>query len=295
MNEAASAVSLRCGLGWHAPDPVARWNDGYYFTRCRRCGGDLVRTAYGRWRTPRGCRVVWRSSRPEGTSTAELVRSPPPAPRAGDRASAELPIQAVLRHLQAGEGDVTQGAQAARTRPPSYVPDFMEDAATDTSWRTNRPPSWPPAAPEGRPARAPDAQAAAPRRPLLPDMRAALARMFESDRSEWFARLYIGLLAALVLLLFWVVLVQDRRAMPSGSEIGTNTPAEVLPAGQPAFVTASVLNCRSAPAAESPQLERLVRGDRVDMLARDGEWASVSHEGRQCWTLIRYLAFDQPI
>jgi hypothetical protein len=132
----------------------------------------------------------------------------------------------------------------------------------------------------------------------LPDkasVRAAVVRTFQSGRPEWFARLYIGLLAVLVLLLFWVVLAQDRWPSTPAANTSVGAQPGPLPNGRPAFVTASVLNCRSAPAAEASQVERLVRGDRVLVLGRDREWASLSHEDRQCWALLRYLAFDQPI
>ena len=52
-------MRLFCSLGWHLPKRAARWNNGYYFTKCGRCGHDLVRTARGRWRVPQGHRVVW--------------------------------------------------------------------------------------------------------------------------------------------------------------------------------------------------------------------------------------------
>ena len=58
-------MSLICSLGWHRPAAGARWNSGYYFTKCAWCGRDLVRGAYGGWREPRGYRVVWQPDEPE--------------------------------------------------------------------------------------------------------------------------------------------------------------------------------------------------------------------------------------
>jgi hypothetical protein len=52
-------MNLLCDLGWHRPAGLPRWNDGYYFSRCGRCGQDLVRTAYQKWHVPRGYRIVW--------------------------------------------------------------------------------------------------------------------------------------------------------------------------------------------------------------------------------------------
>lgn len=163
---AASKPPLRCRWGRHSPDPVARWNAGYYFSRCRRCGADLVRTDYGRWEPPRGFRVVWRSSRPEhalGTDLVEAVKieaeSPAPVPGpALESAEAELPIQAVLRRLEeeardeAADTEDETGAEAesdpAGERPglppepsrPSRVPDFMDDPEMDSDWGGPLPP-----------------------------------------------------------------------------------------------------------------------------------------------------------
>lgn len=285
MNAARSAISLRCALGWHAPEQTPRWNDGYYFARCRRCGCDLVRTSFGQWHVPRGYRVVWSAVRPEGAATAALEPAPPA--EAQDRPAGELPIQEVLRHMQEQEAAAPPVPAGHRT----FVPDFMDDPAADTDWRNVRP--LPPVAPAPPPARP-----LADLRRRLPDMgrvRAALGRAFEADRRDWFQRFYIGLLALLVLLLFWMLLMQDRAPSPAEGNANVAAPEESWPDGQPAYVTASVLNCRSAPAEEAPPLDRLVRGDQVIVLARDAEWASLSHQGGQCWALVRYLALQPPL
>ncbi|MDP8913369.1 MAG: SH3 domain-containing protein [Pseudomonadota bacterium] len=69
------AMPLLCELGWHRPDQLARWNDGYYFSKCSRCGRDLVRTAYGSWQLPKGYRVVWQPKPPETREEIALVPS----------------------------------------------------------------------------------------------------------------------------------------------------------------------------------------------------------------------------
>lgn len=66
-------MPLLCDLGWHRPDPIARWNDGYYFSKCSRCGRDLVRTAFGQWQVPKGYRVVWQQKPPETREEIALV------------------------------------------------------------------------------------------------------------------------------------------------------------------------------------------------------------------------------
>lgn len=68
-----SSLPLLCALGRHRTDPLAQWNDGYYFARCKRCGHDLVRTAFGDWTIPQGYRVVWAAEAP-ASDPATLVR-----------------------------------------------------------------------------------------------------------------------------------------------------------------------------------------------------------------------------
>ena len=54
-------MRLWCALAGHAPDAgLATWNLGYCFSRCERCGRDIVRTGEGRWKVPHGYRIVWR-------------------------------------------------------------------------------------------------------------------------------------------------------------------------------------------------------------------------------------------
>jgi len=62
-----------------------------------------------------------------------------------------------------------------------------------------------------------------------------------------------------------------------------------------AYVTASILECRSAPAREAASMRRLARGTRLEVLSLDGDWVSVSHGGRQCWVAARYLSIQEPL
>lgn len=57
-------MNLLCNLAAHAPAPVDLVNQGFAFSRCRRCGSDLIRSASAsatRWtRVPPGFRIAWR-------------------------------------------------------------------------------------------------------------------------------------------------------------------------------------------------------------------------------------------
>ncbi len=88
-------------MGWHRPDPVARWNDGYYFTKCLRCGEDLVRTAYSGWQVPKGYKVVWQGKPPPGNPSADLVPAEQEPASASPAAAGLMPVGERLRHLNA--------------------------------------------------------------------------------------------------------------------------------------------------------------------------------------------------
>lgn len=148
-------MKLLCALGRHRPEPWPRWNAGYYFARCKRCGRDLVRTAYGDWGIPKGCRVVWQTTPPENALTAHLATDDEPV-----RATYPLArptIEEVLRTLGPGippdiepvqtPASTTDSAEAdaepatqeemlewhppaevvAEAPAPHRLPDFMDD------------------------------------------------------------------------------------------------------------------------------------------------------------------------
>lgn len=49
-----------CRLGFHKAAAGAVWNQGYYFSRCERCGCGMIRGS-GAWSAvPKGHRIVWR-------------------------------------------------------------------------------------------------------------------------------------------------------------------------------------------------------------------------------------------
>jgi hypothetical protein len=56
-------MSLLCALGGHEAGPDEVYNGGYYFSRCRRCERDMIRSGAAWQMVPSGHRVVWRSGR----------------------------------------------------------------------------------------------------------------------------------------------------------------------------------------------------------------------------------------
>jgi hypothetical protein len=211
----------------------------------------------------------------------------------------------------AGEATLTGQHRLIATVPARRIPDFMDESTGTSAWES--------------PSRAYLRRSAAPghdgggdveeedRGPgrlrrlsagfmsLLGRARGARGEPFH-DRDApagvatgW--RLALLLAVPVIAVLLALVL---KGAWEDGRVVGTNKSvaqdAQISPgAGQPAFVTASLLNCRSAPAREAESLKILMRGDVVRLLARDGEWVSVVYEGGQCWALVRYFSLDQPI
>lgn len=92
-------MNILCKAGFHKPSSSSRSNAGYSFSTCARCSADLVRRGTGRWRSPRGFRVVWKS--PAEAATDILLQTPAAALGKQSRyGPSELPIQEVLRLLK---------------------------------------------------------------------------------------------------------------------------------------------------------------------------------------------------
>lgn len=57
-------MSILCSLGKHEATANSIWNNGFYFSRCRRCAREIIRNREG-WRpVPKGYQVVWKPRRP---------------------------------------------------------------------------------------------------------------------------------------------------------------------------------------------------------------------------------------
>lgn len=288
--DSPAEMPLLCRLGRHRPGGAARWNHGYYFARCSRCGSDLVRTAYGKWQAPRGYRVVWQAEPPANAAPPALIReatpepAPGPAPAAAT-ASRELPIQEVLRHVQNRDLSEPPPAPRSRTLPATKIPDFMGEGTNANGWE-NRPRRYlkrapAAAAPEAVPADAPE-----------PGLFGRLGLAAPAAGSR---RGLLAVVAASAVMLLLVVLILWAGGKQSEPVAFNESPEGGAPAGQPAFVTASMVNCRSAPAREAESVEILMRGDPVRLLARDGDWVSLVDRDGQCWALVRFVSAERPI
>ncbi len=319
---------LLCRLGRHRPAHEARWNDGFYFSRCRGCGRDIVRTAFEGWHVPRGFRVVWQERPPADSRIAALVAAEAPAAaieQPADDNQMELPISEVLRSLDTSEPEPEQ--------PPAPPAEELPPA----------PPPPPPAAPRGRVwdfmeeegagATITPAQPTPPARDEQPEMLelTVTASARTHSGAEWTSvatspgaappperRSRLGGLAGLILVGIGLLLIGatvlaalgERPAPPAAAPapVTVSAPA-VVPAPAPApqaqaqarpsvpasYVAASLLNCRSAPDYGAPIVRTMARGDAVRAIGRDGDWASLAVDGRQCWALARYVTEVRPL
>lgn len=94
-------MSLLCFGGKHAARAGEIWNQGLYFSSCRRCGCDMIRADKEWEAVPHGFRIVWRPVRRSGLAGPKqatrnlpivipqrLLEGPPPAAPAPVRSGA---------------------------------------------------------------------------------------------------------------------------------------------------------------------------------------------------------------
>jgi hypothetical protein len=122
---------LLCGLGLHRAGRVVGHNNGYSFARCARCGRDLVREPGGKWREPRGYRVVWRTLE-DAEARGDWFRRPDrlaPAPAVPQpEAKARLEIQTVLDELPTAPpaGEAEEPAEPPSPPPQAAAPEPLD-------------------------------------------------------------------------------------------------------------------------------------------------------------------------
>ena len=56
-------MSILCALGGHEAAGNETYNSGYYFSCCRRCGADMIRSGPAWQDVPSGHKVVWKPGR----------------------------------------------------------------------------------------------------------------------------------------------------------------------------------------------------------------------------------------
>lgn len=70
-------MGLMCAIGGHEAAPREVYNCGYWFSRCRGCGRDMIR-AGGAWSlVPDGHRVVWKTGRQSHSIPTDFAHALP--------------------------------------------------------------------------------------------------------------------------------------------------------------------------------------------------------------------------
>lgn len=75
-------MSMLCRLGGHEAAEGEVWNQGYYFSRCRRCGRDMIRAGADWQVVPEGHRVVWKNGWHRHSVQADYRSNLPAVPNA---------------------------------------------------------------------------------------------------------------------------------------------------------------------------------------------------------------------
>ena len=83
-------MQMICNIGLHRADPFPRWSDGFYFSKCRRCGKDVVRTGHEGWKV-----AMAEAIQPRASSERLIFSMAPDAMRPGATAMLALAIGAV--------------------------------------------------------------------------------------------------------------------------------------------------------------------------------------------------------
>jgi hypothetical protein len=73
-------MGVMCWILGHGARDTGLWNDGYFFSRCKRCDCDLIRTS-GNWSPlPYGFHVKWRSGLYRHAVASDFKRNLPLMP-----------------------------------------------------------------------------------------------------------------------------------------------------------------------------------------------------------------------
>jgi hypothetical protein len=106
-------MRLFCRLGWHNPGPQILWNAGFWFTKCRDCERDLVRSRHRGWHVPVGAKVVWQAKAPAPQPPAEPVKLVEPLAGATAIEAIGDPVPPVIAPAPDGSAPLIAERQAA--------------------------------------------------------------------------------------------------------------------------------------------------------------------------------------
>jgi CheY-like chemotaxis protein len=122
-------MNILCSVRGHEPSPNEVCNGGHCFTRCKRCGAELIKEGSG-WRpVPKGFRIVWKEAEePSGED-----RAGPPAVAAAESAPPVEPPAAPAALL--AEEPLADPAHVLVCDDDSLVADLLEHRLAGRGYR----------------------------------------------------------------------------------------------------------------------------------------------------------------
>jgi len=125
-------MSLLCALGGHEAGPGEVYNGGYYFSRCRRCERDMIRSGAAWQMVPAGHRVVWRSGRHQHSVEPSFAGVLPVLHREANLPAVRPPFASWSRdmvRLRRAPAAAAASAEAALEREEPHYPPLLVIAA----------------------------------------------------------------------------------------------------------------------------------------------------------------------
>jgi Bacterial SH3 domain len=88
---------------------------------------------------------------------------------------------------------------------------------------------------------------------------------------------------------------EEGASEPEAARPQEFTQAATAAGSDRAYVAASLLSCRAAPALQARRVRSLGRGDEVRILGMEDGWVSLASHGGQCWAQARYISPAPPL
>jgi hypothetical protein len=94
-------MSILCALGGHEAADAETYNGGYYFSSCRRCRCDMIRSGAAWREVPKGHKVVWKGGCHSHSMEPDYAGVLPALHRDANLPAVRTPFASWGRHLVA--------------------------------------------------------------------------------------------------------------------------------------------------------------------------------------------------
>jgi hypothetical protein len=92
-------MSILCALGGHEAAAAETYNSGYYFSSCRRCRCDMIRSGAAWREVPQGHKVVWKGGCHSHSMEPNYAPVLPALHRNANLPAVRTPFASWSRHL----------------------------------------------------------------------------------------------------------------------------------------------------------------------------------------------------